>query len=144
MTSARVANHMTSFYFRTIGCLARNPELVTSEKGSYYRLCLTGQDNLDDEQGWSKVAYQSLWFVATYAIGTLIAASARKGDQLFVEGKIHRHHWTITGDQNIALVITGFQFGATRNPGSPAASTATPPPDAPSELGERGTATITA
>ena len=35
MTSARVANrnHMTSFYFRTIGCLARNPELVTSDAG---------------------------------------------------------------------------------------------------------------
>ena len=34
MTSARVANHMTNFYFRTIGCLARNPELVTCTKPS--------------------------------------------------------------------------------------------------------------
>jgi hypothetical protein len=41
MTSARVANrnHMTSFYFRTIGCLARNPEFVTLEQGAYYRFC---------------------------------------------------------------------------------------------------------
>ena len=53
MTSARVANrnHMTSFYFRTIGCLARNPELVTSEEASYYRFCLTGHDYTEDEQG---------------------------------------------------------------------------------------------
>lgn len=43
MTSVRVAdrNHMTSFYFRTIGCLARNPELVASDEGSYCRFCLT-------------------------------------------------------------------------------------------------------
>ena len=144
MTSARVTNHMTSFYFRTIGCLVRNPELVTSEKGSYYRFCLVSQDYLDDEQGWSKVAYQSLWFVATYAVGALIAASARKGDQLFVEGKIHRHHWTTTGDQDIAFVITGFQFGAARGPGSPAASTATPPPDSPPEPEEAHPATMAA
>lgn len=44
MTSVRVAdrNHMTSFYFRTIGRLAGSPELVTSEQGAYYRFCVHG------------------------------------------------------------------------------------------------------
>jgi single-stranded DNA-binding protein len=110
MTSARVANrnHITSFYFRTIGCLARNPELVTSEEGSYYRFCLTGHDYTKDDQGQFKVEFQSLWFVATQATGALIAMGASKGDQLFVEGKSHRHHWTTSGDQNIAFVVTRF------------------------------------
>jgi single-stranded DNA-binding protein len=133
MTSARVANrnHMTSFYFRTIGCLARNPELVTSDQGSYYRFCLTGHDYTEDEQGQFKVEFQSLWFVATQATGTLIAMGASKGDQLFVEGRIYKHHWTAKGGHDTTFVVTAFQFGARHHPGSPAASTANPPPQIP-------------
>jgi single-stranded DNA-binding protein len=145
MTSARVANrnHMTSFYFRTIGCLARNPELVTSDKGSYYRFCLTGHDYAEDEQGQLNVEFQNLWFVAAQATGTLIAMGASKGDQLILEGKIHRHHWTASGDQRVAFVVTGFQLGAAHHPGSPAASTATPPQDNPSEPEEAQAAIMT-
>ena len=133
MTSARVANrnHMTSFYFRTIGCLARNPELVTSDQGSYYRFCLTGHDYTEDEQGQFKVEFQSLWFVATQATGALIAMGASKGDQLLVEGRIYKHHWTAKGGHDTTFVVTAFQFGARRTPGSPAASTASPPPQVP-------------
>lgn len=145
MTSARVANrnHMTSFYFRTIGCLARNPELVTTEEASYYRFCLTGHDYMEDEQGQFKVEFQSLWFVATQATGALIAMGASKGDQLLVEGRIHKHHWTAKGRQDTTFVVTAFQFGAKRYPESPAASTAPPTPDNPSEPVEASTATIT-
>ena len=123
MTSVRVAdrNHMTSFYFRTIGCLARNPELVTSGQGGYYRFCLTAHDYTEDEQGQFKVEFQSLWFVASQATGALIAMGASKGDQLLVEGRIHRHHWTAKGAQDTTFVVTAFQFGARRQPGDPLA-----------------------
>ena len=133
MTSVRVAdrNHMTSFYFRTIGCLARNPELVTSGQGAYYRFCLTGHDYTEDEQGQFKVEFQSLWFVASQATGALIAMGASKGDQLFVEGKIYKYHWTAKGAHDTTFMVTAFQFGARRHPGSPAGSAATPPPERP-------------
>ena len=89
MTSARVANrnHMTSFYFRTIGCLARNPELVTSDEGSYYRFCLTGHDYTEDDQGQLKVEFQSLWFVATQATGALIAWVPAKATSFSLRGR---------------------------------------------------------
>lgn len=135
MTSTRVANrnHMISFYFRTIGCLARNPELVTSDDGSYYRFCLTGHDYTEDEQGQFKVEFQSLWFVAPQATGTLIAMGASKGDQLVLEGKIHKHHWTAKGAQDTTFVVTAFQFGAGHYPDTPVASTAIPPERNPPE-----------
>ena len=145
MTSARVANrnHMTSFYFRTIGCLAHNPELVTSDEGSYYRFCLTGHDYTEDEQGQFRVEFQTLWFVASQDTGALIAMGASKGDQLLVEGRIYRHHWTAKGPQDTTLVVTAFQFGARHHPESPSASTATPPPNNPSEPDEASTVTMT-
>jgi single-stranded DNA-binding protein len=145
MTSARVANrnHMTSFYFRTIGCLARNPELVTSEQGAYYRFCLTGHDYTEDEQGQFKVEFQSLWFVASQATGVLIAMGAGKGDQLIVEGRIYKHHWTAKGAHDTTFMVTAFQFGARRHPGSPAASTVTPAPDSPLTSEEEGAAVVT-
>ena len=138
MTSAPVANrnHMISFYFRTIGCLARNPELVTSDGGSYYRFCLTGHDYTEDEQGQFRVEFQSLWFVAPQATGALIAMGAGKGDQLFVEGRIYKHHWTAKGGHEATFVVTAFQFGARRAPGSPATLTATPPSQIPSQPDE--------
>ena len=131
MSSTRVANHMASFYFRTIGCLAHNPEFVTSDRGSYYRFRLTGHDYTEDGQGRFNVEFQSLWLIADHSIGTLIAAGARKGDQLFVEGEIHEHHWTTRSVQGITFVVTAFQFGARRPPGFPAPSTSTPTPDRP-------------
>jgi single-stranded DNA-binding protein len=133
MTSVRVANrsHMTSFYFRTIGCLARNPELVTSDAGSYYRFCLTGHDYTEDDQGQFRVEFQSLWFIASQATGTLIAMSAGKGDQLLVEGRIYRHHWTGKGSEDITFMVTAFQFGARLGPGSSTTSITSIPPQIP-------------
>jgi single-stranded DNA-binding protein len=105
-------NRMSSFVVSAIGYLARNPEVVQTEKGTFCRFCLTGEDSTEeDEQGQYAVIVQSIWFVATHMIGAAIAYSARKGDQLFVEGKIRRHHWTANGSVEITLVVTGFRYG---------------------------------
>ena len=104
---------MGSFGFSAIGHLARNPEVVVTEKGTFCRFCLTSEDSTeDDEQGRFTVAVQSIWFVATHLIGAAIADSACKRDQLFVEGKIRRHHWTANGSDDPTFVVTGFRFGA--------------------------------
>ena len=106
-------NRMSSFAVFGIGYLARNPEVVVTEKGTFCRFCLTSEDcTEEDEQGRYTVIVQSIWFVATHLIGAAIARSARKGDQLFVEGKIRRRHWTANGSDDATLVVTGFRFGA--------------------------------
>jgi hypothetical protein len=134
MTSARVVNrnHMSSFYFRTIGCLDHNPELVTSDEGSFYRFCLTGHDYTEDDQGQFKVEFQSLWFDTSQTIGALIAMGASKGDQLIVEGRIHKHRWSEKGHHSTSFVVTAFQFGA-RGPASPVTSAAISRIDSPPE-----------
>jgi single-stranded DNA-binding protein len=116
MNLAWDVNRMNSFSFGAIGQLARNPELVVTEAGTFCRFCLTSEDYTeDDEQGCFRVVVQSVWFVATHVIGAAIADSARKGDQLFVEGKIRWHHWTAKGrNEDTTLVVTGFRFGARR------------------------------
>jgi single-stranded DNA-binding protein len=58
------------------------------------------------------VVVQSVRFVATHLIGAAIAESARKGDQLFVEGKIRRYHWTTNGSDDATFVVTGFHWEA--------------------------------
>lgn len=120
------ANRMSSFSFGAIGQLARNPELVVTEEGTYCRFCLTSEDySEDDEQGGFRVVVQSIWFVATHVIGTAIADSARKGDQLFVEGKIRGHHWTAKGrNEDTTFVATGFRFGAKKGGSGAAGATA--------------------
>jgi single-stranded DNA-binding protein len=125
MNLAWEANLMSSFSVRAIGYLARNPELVITDGGAYCRFCLKSEDYTeDDEQGQFTVTFQSVWFVATHMVGAAIADSARKGDQLFVEGKIRRHHWTGKGrNEDTTLVVTGFRFGARR--GGPGAEGAT-------------------
>ena len=116
MNLAWEVNRMNSFSFGAIGQLARNPEVVITEAGTFCRFCLTSEDYTeDDEQGCFRVVVQSVWFVATHVIGAAIADSARKGDQLFVEGKIRRHHWTAKGrHEDATFVVTGFRFGARR------------------------------
>jgi single-stranded DNA-binding protein len=106
-------NRMSSFAVVGIGYLARNPEVVSTDRGTFCRFCLTCEDYTEeDEQGRYTVIVQSVWFVATHLIGAAIADRARKGDQLFVEGKIRRHHWTANGSDNATFVVTGFRFGA--------------------------------
>jgi single-stranded DNA-binding protein len=118
-------NRMSSFSFTAIGYLERHPELAVTERGTYCRFCLKSEDNTeDDKQGRSTVTVQSVWFVATHLIGVTIADSARNGDQVFVEGKIRRHHWTAKGrNENTTFVVTGFRFGERR--GGPGAASAT-------------------
>jgi single-stranded DNA-binding protein len=134
MNLAWDANRMSSFSFGAIGQLARNPELVVTEEGTYCRFCLTSEDYTeDDEQGGFRVVVQSIWFVATHVIGTAIADSVRKGDQLFVEGKIRRHHWTAKGrNQDTTFVATGFRFGARKGgPGAPSTAASSRAPNSP-------------
>jgi len=116
MNSAWKVNRMSSFSVSAIGYLARNPETHAGEEGTYCRFCLTSQDYTeDDEHGRFSVNVQSFWFVATHLIGAAIAEAARKGDQLFVQGKIRRGHWTAKGrNEDLTFVVTGFRFGAKR------------------------------
>ena len=117
-------NRMSSFAFRAIGYLARNPEMVNTEKGTFCRFCLTSEDYTEeDEEGRYTVIVQSIWFVATHLVGAAIADSARKSDQVFVEGKIRRRHWTANGSEDTTFVVTGFRFGARKE--SPAVSNTT-------------------
>ena len=121
MNTARLPNHMASFYFRGIGCLAQHPERITSESGSYYRFCLTSHDYTEDAGGRFEVEFQSHWFIADESTGELIAGGARKGDQIIVEGEIHKHDWRAKGNSGATFVVTAFQFGARRPPHSPSA-----------------------
>ena len=126
MSLAWSVNRLDSFSVRAIGYLACNPEVLVSAEGTYCRLCLTGADSTeDDANGRFAVVVQSIWFVATHMIGAAIAESARKGDQLFVRGKIRKHHWTAKGtDEDHTLVITSFRFGARSGGPGAAAPTA--------------------
>ena len=125
MNMAWEANQMSSFSVGAIGYLARNPEVLVAAEGTYCRFCLTSEDSTeDDEHGRFAVAVQSIWFVAPHMIGAAIADSARKGDQLFVAGKIRKHHWTAKGrNEDLTFVVTGFRIGARK--GGPGAAGAT-------------------
>jgi single-stranded DNA-binding protein len=130
MNLAWDVNRMSSFSLLAIGCLARNPELVESEKGTFCRFCLVGEDQTEEDgQGGYRIIVQTIPFVATHSIGAAIADAARKGDQVFIEGKIIRNHWTVTDqDGSIALVATGFRLGArrTERPADEVAPSVTP------------------
>ncbi len=134
MKLAWEVNRMSSFYVSAIGYLARNPESVATEGGTFCRFCLTSEDYTEeDEQGGFTVVVQSVWFVATHLVGAAIADGARKGDQLFVEGKIRRRHWTAKGrDEDTTFVVTGFRFGARRGgPGAEGATVSSRVPNLP-------------
>lgn len=139
MTLAWSVNRLDSFSVRVIGYLARNPEVLVSAEGTYCRFCLTSEDSTeDDAHGRFTVIVQSIWFVATHLIGAAIAESARKGDQLFVTGKIRKHHWTAKDrNEDYTFVITGFRFGARKGgPGAAAATAAVRTPVLPDQSGE--------
>src|ERR1700736_1411536 len=106
-------NRMSSFAVSAVGWVARNPEVLATAEGTYCRFCLTSEDfTEDDERGRCAVVVQSIWFVATHLLGAAIADSARKGDQLVVEAKIRKHHWTAKGrNEDHTYVLTGFRFG---------------------------------
>jgi len=121
MNTAWRVNRASTFAVRAFGYLVRNPEVRVGPEGTYCRFCLIGEDPTEeDAHGRFMVIVQSFSFVATHAIGAAIAASARKGDQLFVEGKLRKRHWTATGrNDDIAFVVTGFRHGCRkRDPGA--------------------------
>lgn len=117
MGLASKVNLTSSFSLIAKGCLECKPELIVTEEGTYCRFCLTGEDYTeDDEQGRRTLSMQSIWFVATHLMGAAIGDGARKGDQLFVTGKIRQHHWTAKGrNEDYTLVVTGFRFGERRS-----------------------------
>jgi hypothetical protein len=131
MNMASDVNRMSSFSVGAIGYLVRNPEVIVAAEGTYCRFCLTSEDfTEDDEHGRCTVGVQSVWFVATHMIGAAISDSARTGDQLFVKGKIRKHHWTAKGrNEDHTFVVTGFRFGARK--GGPGAAGATASSRAP-------------
>jgi len=134
MRLALDVNRMASFSVRAIGCLARDPEVVIADDGSYCRFCLTSESNTeDDAQGGFTAVVESVWFVATHLVGAAIADSARKGDQLFVEGKIRKNHWTAKERrEDTTFVVTGFRFGQrTAGPGAEGVTVPIPAPNSP-------------
>jgi single-stranded DNA-binding protein len=141
MNMAWRVNRMGSFTVGAVGYLARNPDVLVAAEGTYCRFCLTSEDSTDeDEYGRFAVTVQSIWFVATHLIGAVIADRARKGDQLFIEGKIRKHHWTAKSrKEEYTFVVTGFRFGARKErPGAAgvAATTSGSPPVVPVALAE--------
>lgn len=116
MRLALQVNRMTGFSMRAMGYLVRDPDPVTTEEGSYCRFCLTSENYTeDDAQGRFTVVIERFWLVATHLVGAAIADSAREGDQLFVEGKVRKNHWTAKGrGEDTTFVVTGFRFGRRR------------------------------
>lgn len=113
MNLASKVNLTSSFSLTASGFLESDPEVSVTEEGTYSRFCLVGEDYTeDDEQGRRTLTLQIVWFVATHLMGAAIADGARKGDLLFVTGKIRQHHWTAKGrNEDYTFVVTGFRFG---------------------------------
>lgn len=135
-------NRMGSFSILAVGRLARNPELFVEPEGTYCRFCLTSEDTTeDDAQGRFTVVVQTFWFVATGLLGVAIADGPRKGDQLFVQGKIRQQHWTRRGrKEEHTFVVTGYRLGARRSdPDCPAGVRPAGTPDSPAVLTEGAT-----
>jgi single-strand DNA-binding protein len=107
---------MNSFEVCAVGNLSKNPELVSKADTSYTRFCLIGNDYAGkDEEGNSREAVTSLWFVAFGGLGEAIANNARKGDQLILKARIRSNNWTDEQGEmqyDYSYVVEGFRFGA--------------------------------
>ena len=83
---------------------------------TYTRFCLVGNDYAGkDEQGSSREAVTTLWFVAFESLGETIAKNARKGDQLILEAYVRSNNWTDKeGEKQYdhSFVVENFRFGA--------------------------------
>jgi single-strand DNA-binding protein len=118
----QVAHHnrqgadMNSFTVTAVGNLARNPELAVKGDTTYTRLCLVGNDYAGkDDQGNSREAVTSIWFVAFESIGEAIAKHARKGDQLILQAQIRSNNWTDKEGEkqyDYSYIVQNFRFGA--------------------------------
>jgi single-strand DNA-binding protein len=107
---------MNSFTVTAVGNLAKNPELAVKGDTTYTRFCLVGNDYAGkDEQGNSREAVTTLWFVAFESLGETIAKNARKGDQLILEAYIRSNNWTDKDGEkqyDHSYVVQNFRFGA--------------------------------
>ena len=107
---------MNSFNLIAVGNLAKDPELAAKGDITYTRFCLVGNDYAGkDEDGNSREATTTLWFVAFEALGEVIAKTARKGDQLIVQSQVRSDNWTDKeGEKHYdhSFIVQGFRFGA--------------------------------
>jgi single-strand DNA-binding protein len=107
---------MNSFTVTAVGNLAKNPELAVKGDTTYTRFCLVGNDYAGkDEQGNSREAVTTLWFVAFESLGETIAKNARKGDQIILEAYIRSNNWTDKDGEkqyDHSYVVQNFRFGA--------------------------------
>jgi single-strand DNA-binding protein len=107
---------MNSFTVTAIGNLAKDPEQMAKSEVTYTRFCLVGNDYAGkDDEGKSREATTSLWFVAFGVLGEVIAQNARKGDQLIVQAQIRSNNWTDKDGErqyDHSFVVQNFRFGA--------------------------------
>ena len=107
---------MNSFTLTAIGNLARDPELAVKGDTTYAKICLIGNDYAGkDDQGNSREAATTVWFVAFENLGEAIARNARKGDQLIVQAQMRADNWTDKEGEkqyDYSFVVQNFRFGA--------------------------------
>jgi single-strand DNA-binding protein len=107
---------MNSFNLNAVGNLAKDPELAVKGDTTYTRFCLVGNDYAGkDEDGNSREATTTLWFVAFEGLGEVIAKNARKGDQLIVQSQVRSDNWTDKeGEKHYdhSFIVQSFRFGA--------------------------------
>jgi single-strand DNA-binding protein len=107
---------MNSFTLTAIGNLARDPELMAKADVTYTRFCLVGNDYAGkDDEGNTREAVTSLWFVAFGGLGEVIAQNARKGDQLILQAQIRANNWIDKDGErkyDHSFVVQNFRFGA--------------------------------
>jgi len=107
---------MNSFTLTAIGNLAKDPESMAKADVTYTRFCLVGNDYAGkDDEGNTREAVTSLWFVAFGGLGEVIAQNARKGDQLFLQAQIRANNWIDKDGErkyDYSFVVQNFRFGA--------------------------------
>jgi single-strand DNA-binding protein len=107
---------MNSFTLTAVGNLAKDPELAVKGDTTYAKICLIGNDYAGkDDQGNTREAATTVWFVAFENLGEAIARNARKGDQLIVQAQMRADNWTDKEGEkqyDYSFVVQNFRFGA--------------------------------
>ena len=107
---------MNSFTLTAIGNLAKDPEQQEKADVTYTRFCLVGNDYAGkDDEGNTREAVTSVWFVAFGGLGEVIAQNARKGDQLILQAQVRANNWTDKDGErryDHSFVVQNFRFGA--------------------------------
>jgi single-strand DNA-binding protein len=107
---------MNSFTLNAVGNLAKDPELAFKGDTTYTKICLLGNDYAGkDEEGNTREAVTSIWFIAFESLGEAIAKHARKGDQLILQAQVRANNWTDKAGEkqyDYSNVVQSFRFGA--------------------------------